>query len=238
MGWENAVQEYRLAGGNRSFGAGLKDEGTDIGRGFEIPVCSPQVLEAKQAFVKFFGRVGDRVSTSRNVVDELKHSGYHWACTYPKGRRPTGVNTGAVLFLARLVRDPDDIVIYGRAIGVRHEPVRDDATPNDIQLRQWKMKWPHYIRVHNVEVVAGTLSNGISLNELMTALHQDSFAPTQRNAAAGTGNINPRRAYLRQAAVELTQQGASWLSGRLEAAFLFHGRLAPSELDKLDWPQR
>ena len=56
-------------------------------------------------------------------------------------------------------------------------------------------KWPRYIRVHHAEFVAGTMENGISLNELMDTLGTDSFVPTQRNAAQGQGkNTNPRRA--------------------------------------------
>ena len=69
------------------------------------------------------------------------------------------------------------------------------APPEDIARRRWKEKWPRYIRVHHAEFVAGTMANGISLNELMDTLGSDSFASTQRNATRGTGNTDPRRAY-------------------------------------------
>lgn len=140
------------------------------------------------------------------------------------------------MFTGRLVSDPDDILIYGRAIGMQHVPERDDASPADIALRFWKVDYPHYVRVHHGEFVAGTLANGVSLNELMETLGEDAFAPTQRNAAEGEGNINPRRAYLRQPAVELSPQGYAWLSEKLKAAFRQHGTLPPADMAQLDWP--
>ena len=37
-----------------------------------------------------------------------------------------------MIFIARLTNDPNDIRVFGRAIGTRHVPGRDDATPADI----------------------------------------------------------------------------------------------------------
>ncbi|OYU73606.1 MAG: hypothetical protein CFE45_36860 [Burkholderiales bacterium PBB5] len=80
------------------------------------------------------------------------------------------------------------------------------------------------------------MDNGVSLNELMATLGKDSFVPTQRNAALGVGNTDPRRAYLQQAAVELSSQGQAWLGERLQSAFDRHGTVPQDALDKLDWP--
>ena len=143
---------------------------------------------------------------------------------------------GAVIFMGRLTSSPNDIRVFGRAIGMAYRPIRDDATPADIQLRPWKEKWSRYIRVHNAEFVDGTIANGVSLNELMDTLKADSFASTQRNAARGEGNTNPRHAYRQQAAVKLSPEGLSWLGDRLEAAFEAHGKVPRSSLGKLDWP--
>jgi len=143
---------------------------------------------------------------------------------------------GAVIFIARLTQDPNDIRIFGRAVGLKHVPGRDDATDEDIAQRSWKATWPRYIRVHHAEFVAGTMANGISLNELMETLGADSFAPTQRNAARGEGNTDPRKAYRQQAAVELSGQGLSWLSHRLQEAFDTHGQVPQEALGQLDWP--
>ena len=150
--------------------------------------------------------------------------------------RASGVQDEAIIFIARLTREPNDIRIFGQAIGMRHQPGRDDATSADIALRSWKEKWSRYIRVHHAEFVAGTMANGVFLNELMGTLGADSFAPTQRNAARGHGNTNPRRAYLQQAAVELSAEGLSWLGEQLQAAFDTHGKVPQDALDQQDWP--
>lgn len=80
------------------------------------------------------------------------------------------------------------------------------------------------------------MANGVSLNELMDALGANSFVPTQRNATHGAGNTDPRKAYRRQAAVELSNEGRTWLGERLQAAIDDHGKVPQDMLDKLDWP--
>jgi hypothetical protein len=125
--------------------------------------------------------------------------------------------------------------IFGRAIGMKHRPGRDDATDEDIALRGWKAKWPRYFRVHHAEFVAGTMSNGVSLNEMMAMLGPDSFRPTQRNAAQVSGNTDPRKAYRQQAAVELSDEGLLWLGERLQSAFDAHDKVPQDTLDSLDW---
>jgi hypothetical protein len=141
-----------------------------------------------------------------------------------------------VIFIGRFTHTPNDIRIFGRAIGMCHVPGRDDATPEEIERRPWKATWPRYIRLHHAEFVAGTMTNGISLNELMAALGANSFASTQRNVARGVGNADPRKAYRQQAAVELSSQGLEWLGLQLQLAFDEHGTVPQDTLDTLDWP--
>jgi len=195
------------------------------------------VADAPQAFVKFLGEGDNRVPLSCPTIEEVERAGCHWTVAYPASKRPSGVQKDAIIFIARLTRDPNDIRILGRALGMKHEPGRDDATFADIARRSWKEKWPRYIRVHHAEFIAGTMANGVSLNELMDALEADSFAPTQRNAARGQGkNTNPRRAFMQHAAVVLSPAGRSWLGDRLQAAFDAHGKVPQDTLDRLDWP--
>lgn len=193
------------------------------------------MADARQAFVKFLGEGDNRVPLSFTTIEEIQRAGCHWAVAYPASKRPSGVQEDAIIFIARLTRDPNDIRIFGRSVGMRHQPGRDDATPSDIALRPWKEKWPRYIRVHHAEFVAGRMENGVSLNELMDTLGADSFASTRRNALRGKGNTDPRKAY-RQQAVELSADGFSWLGERLQAAFDIHGKVALEALDQLDWP--
>lgn len=235
--WEKKIEEHLARGGKGSMTPGLGDEGANAG--FPIAPILPQgwVAEANQTFVKFFGESHKRADVSVPIFDEVDRSGCHWACTYPKGKRPRKPKEGAVIYMARLVKYPNDILIYGQAIGMRHIPGRDDASDEDIRLRPWKNKFPHYIRVHDAKFISGSLSNGVSLYELMDALKSNSFTSTQRNAAAGFGNTDPRIAYRQQAAVELTKEATKWLNDRFEAACDKYGKIAPAEMAKLDWPK-
>jgi hypothetical protein len=236
-GWENRIKAVRVAGSRPSTNSGLSDEGVNAGLVIPGVGLTPSVAEAPQSFVKFFGEGHHRASLDLAVLDEVKRSGCHWACTYPRNKRPRRVEDGAVLFMGRLMENPKDIIVYGRAIGLRHVPGRDEASAAEIALRGWKATWPIYVRVHHAEFVAGTLGNGVSLSALMGELRSDSFAATQRNASNGTGNTDPRKAYQQQAAVQLTKEAFAWLNHRLELAFVKHGKLTPAELETLDWPQ-
>ncbi len=235
--WAETVTRHRALGGRPGNQSGLGDFGADAGVAGPSPVHVPTVMaDAPQAFVKFLGEGDKRVSLSFTTIEEIERAGCHWAVAYPASKRPRGVQDDAIIFIARLTRDPNDIRIFGRAVGMRHQPGRDDATTADIALRPWKEEWPRYIRVHHAEFVAGRMENGISLNELMDTLGADSFAPTQRNVACGEGNTNPRRAYLQQAAAKLSAEGFSWLGERLQSAFDEHGMVPQDTLHQLDWP--
>ena len=236
--WDATVTRHRTEGGRPNRPAGLGDFGADAGVMTPPLTALPIVVaDAPQAFVKFLGEGDNRVPLSFSTIEEIERAGCHWSVAYPATKRPRVVKDDAVIFIARLTHDPNDIRVFGRAIGMRHVPGRDDATPEDIARRDWKATWSRYIRVHQAEFVAGTMANGVSLNELMGALGANSFAPTQRNGARGEGNTDPRRAYQQQAAVELSAEGFAWLGERLQAAFDRHGRVPQDDLDKLDWPQ-
>lgn len=141
------------------------------------------------------------------------------------------------MFMGRIAKHPNDVLIFGWAIGMAHREGKDDVSEADLRLRPWKAKWPHYVGVHDAEFVAGTLANGVSVNKMMAVLGTDAFASTQRNTATGWGNTNPRIALRQQAAVELSPQGHAWLGEMLERAFRRHGKLSADALATLDWPE-
>ena len=236
--WDAIVTNYRVAGGRPDLSDLLEDFGADAGVASPPSAALPTVVaDARQAFVKFLGEGHNRAPLSLPILDEIAGSGCHWALAYPATKRPKAVNDGAVMFIGRLTQDPNDIRVFGRAIGMRHLPGRDDATAEDIEKRDWKATWSRYVRVHNAEFVAGNLANGISLNDLMASLGSNCFASTKRNATWGEGNVDPRQAFRQQPAVQLTAEGAAWLGERLQAAFDRHGTVPRSDVDHLDWPQ-
>jgi hypothetical protein len=257
-GWDARITSARSRGGRPSEIDVLPDLGTDAREqsnaadgsdstdlahvdpaappaGVELPAA---IREAGQAFVKIFGEASNRLDRTARVLDEVDRSGSHWACTYPKRKRPRQAREGDVMYLGRLVRSANDIIIFGRAIALRrHREGDDDATAADIARREWKADWPHYVRVHSAEFLDGAIGEGISLNQLMDTLKANAFTKTQENAAAETGNINPRRAYSQQPAVRLTREGAEWIGTRLENAFQRRGTIQKATLDSLDWPE-
>ena len=236
--WDRTVTDYLLKGGRPHAKGGLGDFGANTGILETSPAQVPiEVSASSQAIVKFLGSAKDRCNLSDLTIEEIKRAGCHWAVGYPTNRRPRSVHDDAIIFMGRLTRDPIDIRIFGRAIGMAYKEGRDDATNAEKEERPRKERWPHYIRVHHAEFVDGSLGNGVSLNELMDTLGADSFASTQKNEARGEGNMNPRVAFRRQPHVRLSAEGLSRLSEWLQEAFEAHGKVSQESLDKLDWPE-
>lgn len=212
----------------------LGDEGVDVG--VTDPPKPPWVDEPRNGFVKFFGKADNRAPRSYSIFTELERGGSHWACTYPLNKRPRAPRDGDLMFMGRLVHSPNDTLVFGRAIAIRYEEGRDDASAEDLHLRPWKSDWPHYIRVHHGEFLSGALENGVSLATLMDELGPHAFGSTTENLEQGSGNTDPRLAIRQAAAVRLSPAGLSWMNEQLEAAFKEHRKLPPGQLAQLDWP--
>lgn len=140
--WRVIVDGYR-ARGAPPLGEEFLDEGVDVGLPAEEGEPFPPDAISFRSFVKFFGDARNRADRSLLVRAEVERAGCHWACTYPRGKRPRQVEDGSIMFMGRLVRRPDDILVFGRAIGLRHQPGRDDASPAEIARREWKSRWPY-----------------------------------------------------------------------------------------------
>jgi hypothetical protein len=235
--WQKTLNEFRQTGGRPSEQDRLPDEGVEV-KTNQIPVVEPPLDENPQAFVKFFGEGSSRQERTKPVFTEVDECGCHWACTYPEGKRPRSVDDGAIMFMGRLVKDPDDVLIFGHAIAMAHVEGRDDATPADIKRRDWKRRWPHYIRVHHAEFMAGRLQDGVSLNALMSELGSSAFASTQRNALIGEGNTDPRMALRQQPAVELSAEGLRRMREEFAKVVATNGKIPDVELETLDWPPK
>jgi hypothetical protein len=137
------------------------------------------------------------------------------------------------MFIGRLV-PRNDTLIFGRAIGTKHKPGRDDATPDEIAARGWKARWPHYIRVRDGKFIAGTLENGVSLNLMLSKLGPKAFDITSNAPITASTYRNPRLALMRRAGIKLSPEGAAWLAGELDKKFLAHGCLTEEQLSSID----
>jgi hypothetical protein len=171
------------------------------------------------------------------VLQEVDGSTSHWGLSYPKNKRPRQVEDGDVMFIGRMVHSPNDIMVYGRATGHRYVPGRDDASAADKRYRDYKKKWPHYIRMTDPQFVDATLGDCVSLNEVMSELGAKAFSSTKEHQSKGGGNIDPRKAMMRKAHMRLTNESANWISARLAQAFAKHGRIPVADLQKLHWPE-
>jgi hypothetical protein len=244
-GWQQVVARHRAAGGWQGGGMGLGDFGADASQGIAgaPPATSASTVGpvplAAQSFVKFLGMGSDRVALGESTLSEIERAGCHRILAYPEGKRPTGVDEGALMFIGRLTRQDgeNDIRIFGRAWAYAHEPGVDDATWADIARRDWRKTWPHYVRVRDAEFLNGIMANGVSLNDLMSTLGADAFAATQSNRKANLSrgaqklNENPRTAYRQQPAVRLSTDGQAWLAERLQQSLALHGAVPKATLD-------
>jgi hypothetical protein len=236
--WDEEIKAARLAGKAAKRSTGLGDMGHALpGATHETP--APSGLEdADQAFIKFWGTSKNRAKQSSPITEEVEHSGCHWSCSYPQKKRPRQHMDGDVIYMARLVKDPADIRIFGRAFAFAHVEGRDEATPADIKHFPWRKRFSNYIRVYNSLFLNSTLGEGVSLGEMMDDLGSDAFASTQRNARLGKGkNTNPRSAYKRHAGVLLSPVGQAWLESRLQNAFDEHGTIPASAIAKFYHPK-
>jgi len=234
--WKRLISKAKRSGVGFEKGS-LGDFGADLGFDKDNKVTQnipPVGIQPKQWFVKLFGTRHDRELNETLVIREIKRSDSNRVLSYPAKKRPRSVKEGDLIFTGRMVKDPDDIMIYGRVRGLKHDPIIDNATPEDIKLRKWKKKWPRYIRVYQTEFVNGTLGDCISLYKFMDELGSDIFLTTQSNAKRGKGNINPKYAYRSQAAVRLTEKSAQILNNRLDGVFSKFGQLSEKELNEIN----
>jgi hypothetical protein len=185
-------------------------------------------------YIKFFGTGNKgRQELNYSVRDTINSSLCHYACTYPINRRPKRINDGDVIFMARMTKHPNDYSIFGKAIAKRHRNIIDDATEKEKIEREWKKKWPHYIRVIEPVFFDGKLKDGIFLHDLINKFKHNSFESTKRNHEKGSGNINPRESLTRKPDVKLTIQSAVWLDQKLDEVIKKKGIINDSFLKSL-----
>ena len=123
--------------------------------------------ESQRAHIKFAGRGHLRSPLDTPILDEISRSGSYKFCSYPAGGgHPRRVADGDTMFLSRMTSAPNDHRIIGRAIALKHDDVRDVATPDDRNEREWLHEYPYLVRVHHPVFIDGVLGDGISLIEL------------------------------------------------------------------------
>jgi hypothetical protein len=123
------VANYRAGGGRPNAGGSLGDCGADAGIDPSPRTTLPVVAaDALQGFVKFLGEGDNQVRLSFPTVEEIERAGCHRVLADPARKRPRRVKDDAVMYIARLTEQPNDIRIFGRAVGMAYVEGRDDAS--------------------------------------------------------------------------------------------------------------
>jgi hypothetical protein len=157
----------------------LPDYGSNVAVDSPLVFAGPTLPDDRRYFVKFFGSGGERSLASRSIEEDVVEGKRYERCTY--GRPPRRVQDGDVIFMARVMRAPNDYRIFGQALALAHRPGIDVIDSSEIHETPRLANWPHYIRVYEPRFLNGTLGDGISLNALMQRFDWRSFASTFRN---------------------------------------------------------
>ncbi|MCC5995848.1 MAG: phospholipase D family protein [Oceanicaulis sp.] len=233
-----------------SLSRGLQDLGAVVGQSAGADGADGAVMDfpnselfdedAPQFLVKLLGTAGDRASLDETVLSCVESGGTHWSLHYPTNKRPRQVKAGAVAFVAQLVRNKqtgNDARIFGRVrVSEGHVDGRDDASPADIAYprRDWKGKWPHYVRVHGGQFLNATLGEGVSVYDLIADMGPDVWQSHIRSQRIVD---NPRLALQHAPHVLMSVEGFQEANCRLEAAFARHGMIPDRVMSELDWPE-
>jgi hypothetical protein len=159
--------------------------------------------KTKQYFVKFFGSANNRVPFSFLAREEVTRALCHYACCFSVS--PRQFRTGDVIYMGRMT-SPNDYAIFGRAKAVSYVSNRDRASAAELLEREWKKKWPLYIRVTSSRFIDTSMGNCVMLYDLIRNLDYQSFSSTLRRYHAGERDIRPAKALAQKQYVKLTHQ--------------------------------
>ena len=188
---------------------------------------------SRNYFIKFFGKADNRVHLDFSVKLEIERALCHYACGFPINKKPRQVNDGDIIYMARMTENPNDYAIFGKAIALKFKEGRDIASDIEKQEREWKKKWPAYLRVVEPIFLNGNMVDGILLSDLMNKFEYDSFPSTRSRYENGEKNIEARKSLMRKAYVRITNNAAIWLDQQFNDALQITGEVPDSFLKKL-----
>jgi len=148
--------------------------------------------------------------------DEIRRALCHYACGFSENKKPRQIKDGDIIYMARMTKNPRDYAIFGKAEAIGFVDGRDGATDFEIEQRDWKSKWPIYLRVSNPTFIDGTMADCVLLYDLIKALDYESFSSTKKRYENGERNINPYNSLSQQAYVKLTHSAVEWFEPRFQ----------------------
>lgn len=184
-------------------------------------------------YIKFFGKADNRVELDFPIKTEIERALCHYACGFPKNKKPRQVNDGDIIYMARMTENPNDYAIFGKATALKFKDGRDIASDIEIQEREWKRKWSAYLRVEKPIFLNGFMGNGILLSDLVNKFEYDSFPSTRKRYDNGERDIVVNRSLMRKAYIGITHNAANWLDQQFEDALRITGKVSDNFLKNL-----
>ena len=173
----------------------------------------------KRYFVKFLGAAKNRVELDFGTREEVQRGLIHHVCGFSREKKPRQFRDGDIVYLARMVKNPNDFSVFGKAEAVKFKDGRDEASENEIKARGWRKDLPIYLRVNNPIFIDGSMRDGVFLYDIIKHIDYNAFASTLRRYKKGERNIRPKNSLSQQAYIELTYEGALWIEERLQVKF-------------------
>ncbi|MBI5729524.1 MAG: NgoFVII family restriction endonuclease [Ignavibacteriales bacterium] len=192
-----------------------------------------RILSNKSYYVKIFGTSENRVAPIYTIRNEVDRALCHYACCFSEKKKPRRIEDGDIIFMARLIKEPNDYAIFGRAEAIKYNEKRDRATKNEKMQRDWKNNWPIYMRVKNSKFIDGMMQDGILLYDLIKHFDYESFPSTLERFNNGEREINPYRSLSQKAYVKLTPKSAEWLEKRFGDKISEFGLIPDDFINKL-----
>ena len=181
--WDSEIEAQKKKGKfKKPVIKGLKDYG------FSTDSFNPNV----NYFIKFLGSSETRVDLNFNTKHEIANAGCYYMLGFPDSGRPRKIKDDDVIFMARITKNPNDHLIFGRAIAREFDDEKDMATMEELKVREWMSKWPALLKVHDSSFINGKLGDCISLNKLTEEYGVNSYASTKHNSKRGKGNTIPK----------------------------------------------
>lgn len=214
--WKDIIAKYRPQ-------PNISKELPDFGVSYQ-----KSIIKDRRYFIKFFGKNDNRLSLEHNIVDDLYGGCSHFALSFSRNKqdsRPRRYDNGDVVFMARMTKEPNDYVIFGRAITYAHNDIRDVAGSDDIDHIPWLKDWPILVRVKEPVFIDSTFKNCPKLFDLIDDLDYDSFASTKNKYDNGIRNINPKSTLMRKGDVILSDAGAQWIKVEFDKVLKKEGQV-------------
>ena len=191
------------------------------------------------SYLKFFGSDDSREPRTYSIQAEIQRAESHCVAGFSENRKPIVFHKDDIIFMGRMVKEPNDYIIFGRGIvACEFQLTRDHATLEDIKRCPFREKWPFYLRLADTIFINGSLHNGVAIESLIEKFSCNSFTRTRQWFENDKRNFSIRTAFANQSYVELTNEASGWLNEVFKSRLEKFGRVDEAFLKMLPRPEK